>query len=260
MILDINVGAIIYARTPDRIRARAGGAFRFINYGVRPIGALLGGLLGTAIGVREAILFDDDRGASAASCSWSARRSCGCATCRRRPSRASAAPGHSQRKVRAASTTAHDAPDREDRRASRPRSRRRPPRAPPGTRRRGPRPAARPRSSRAAPGRCATGRTIPPSSRNAMNRPLARARVASARSAPASSRPSPANASVPSRRLDDEERPATRPARGSSRGRRPRSRRAGRPARSRRRGRRRILAASRPPRVSGEPPSRLRTP
>ena len=56
MILDINVGAIIYARTPDRIRARAAGAFRFINYGVRPIGALFGGLLGGAIGVREAIL------------------------------------------------------------------------------------------------------------------------------------------------------------------------------------------------------------
>ena len=55
MILDINVGAIIYARTPDRIRARAAGAFRFINYGVRPLGALLGGLLGGAVGVREAI-------------------------------------------------------------------------------------------------------------------------------------------------------------------------------------------------------------
>ena len=55
MILDINVGAIMYARTPDRIRARAGGAFRFVNYGVRPIGALLGGLLGGALGVREAI-------------------------------------------------------------------------------------------------------------------------------------------------------------------------------------------------------------
>ena len=55
MILDINVGAIIYARTPDRIRARAGGAFRFVNYGVRPVGALLGGLLGGALGVREGI-------------------------------------------------------------------------------------------------------------------------------------------------------------------------------------------------------------
>jgi MFS family permease len=55
MILDINVGAIIYARTPDRIRARAGGALRFVNYGVRPIGALLGGFLGDRLGVREAI-------------------------------------------------------------------------------------------------------------------------------------------------------------------------------------------------------------
>ncbi len=55
MILDINVGAVLYARTPDRIRGRAGGAFRFINYGVRPIGALLGGLLGGLLGVREAI-------------------------------------------------------------------------------------------------------------------------------------------------------------------------------------------------------------
>ncbi len=55
MILDINVGAIIYARTPDRIRARATGAFRFVNYGVRPVGALLGGVLGTVVGVHEAI-------------------------------------------------------------------------------------------------------------------------------------------------------------------------------------------------------------
>jgi MFS family permease len=56
MILDINLGAIISARTPDRIRARAGGAFRFINCGVRPIGALLGGVLGTTFGVRETLL------------------------------------------------------------------------------------------------------------------------------------------------------------------------------------------------------------
>jgi MFS family permease len=55
MILDINVGAIISARTPDRIRASSGGAFRFINYGIRPIGALLGGALGSAIGVRETL-------------------------------------------------------------------------------------------------------------------------------------------------------------------------------------------------------------
>jgi MFS family permease len=56
MILDINVGAILSARYPDRLRSRATGAFRFINYGVRPIGALLGGALGTAIGVRETLV------------------------------------------------------------------------------------------------------------------------------------------------------------------------------------------------------------
>jgi MFS family permease len=55
MILDINVGAFMQARTPDRIRGRAMGAFRFINYGIRPVGALLGGVLGDAIGVRETL-------------------------------------------------------------------------------------------------------------------------------------------------------------------------------------------------------------
>lgn len=55
MVLDINAGAIIPARTPDRIRSRVMGSFRFINYGIRPIGALLGGLLGGLIGVRETL-------------------------------------------------------------------------------------------------------------------------------------------------------------------------------------------------------------
>ncbi|MEJ7748112.1 MAG: MFS transporter [Candidatus Limnocylindrales bacterium] len=55
MILDVNAGAIIVARTPDRIRARSGGAFRFVNYGIRPIGALLGGLLGSLLEVRAAL-------------------------------------------------------------------------------------------------------------------------------------------------------------------------------------------------------------
>jgi MFS family permease len=54
-ILDINVSAVITARTPDAIRARAGGAFRFVNYGIRPVGAFLGGLLGGIIGVRETL-------------------------------------------------------------------------------------------------------------------------------------------------------------------------------------------------------------
>lgn len=56
MILDINGGSLLLARMPERIRGRAGGAFRFINMGIRPIGATLGGLLGAAIGVRETLL------------------------------------------------------------------------------------------------------------------------------------------------------------------------------------------------------------
>lgn len=55
MILDINAGSFLLARTPERIRSRAMGAFRFVNYGVRPIGALLGGVLGTALDVRTTL-------------------------------------------------------------------------------------------------------------------------------------------------------------------------------------------------------------
>jgi MFS family permease len=55
MILDVNAGAIIPARTPDRIRSRVMGAWRFVNMGIRPIGALFGGFLGGVIGVREAL-------------------------------------------------------------------------------------------------------------------------------------------------------------------------------------------------------------
>ena len=55
MVLDINASAIIPARTPDRIRSRVMGSFRFINMGIRPIGAVVGGLLGAAIGVRETL-------------------------------------------------------------------------------------------------------------------------------------------------------------------------------------------------------------
>jgi MFS family permease len=55
MILDINAGAMLLARTPDKIRGRSAGTFRFVNMGVRPIGAILGGVLGTALGIRETL-------------------------------------------------------------------------------------------------------------------------------------------------------------------------------------------------------------
>jgi MFS family permease len=56
MILDINVGSMILARVPQRIRSRVSGSFGFINNGIRPIGATVGGLLGAALGVRETLL------------------------------------------------------------------------------------------------------------------------------------------------------------------------------------------------------------
>lgn len=55
MILDINVGSIMFALTPDRLRSRATGAFNVVNWGIRPLGALVGGALGAWIGVRPTL-------------------------------------------------------------------------------------------------------------------------------------------------------------------------------------------------------------
>jgi len=55
MLLDISFGSISAALVPPRMRSRVSGAFNVVNYGVRPVGAFVGGLLGSAIGVRETI-------------------------------------------------------------------------------------------------------------------------------------------------------------------------------------------------------------
>jgi MFS family permease len=55
MILDINATAFMTALTPDRLRARTTGAFNFVNWGIRPLGSLLGGALGSALGLRPAL-------------------------------------------------------------------------------------------------------------------------------------------------------------------------------------------------------------
>jgi MFS family permease len=55
MILDIAAGSIKAALVPDRLRARVSGAYMVVNYGVRPLGALLGGGLGTWIGLRPTL-------------------------------------------------------------------------------------------------------------------------------------------------------------------------------------------------------------
>jgi predicted MFS family arabinose efflux permease len=55
MILDISIGAIFAAVIPDRLRSRVSGAYLVVNNGIRPLGALFGGALGSAIGVRETL-------------------------------------------------------------------------------------------------------------------------------------------------------------------------------------------------------------
>jgi MFS family permease len=55
MLLDISAGALFAAVIPIRLRSRVSGAYTFMNYGVRVLGALLGGLLGSTIGVRPTL-------------------------------------------------------------------------------------------------------------------------------------------------------------------------------------------------------------
>jgi MFS family permease len=55
MILDIVGGSIYLSAVPDDLRARVAGAQRTINYGIRPIGALVGGALGASLGVHNTL-------------------------------------------------------------------------------------------------------------------------------------------------------------------------------------------------------------
>jgi MFS family permease len=55
MILDISAASIFAALVPPRLRSRVSGAYTLVNYGVRPVGSLIGGFLGTAIGLRPAL-------------------------------------------------------------------------------------------------------------------------------------------------------------------------------------------------------------
>jgi len=55
MLLDINAGSLFAAVIPNRLRARVSGAYTFVNYGIRVLGSLAGGLLGTWIGLRPTL-------------------------------------------------------------------------------------------------------------------------------------------------------------------------------------------------------------
>jgi predicted MFS family arabinose efflux permease len=52
MILDVGLFSFQAAVIPDQLRSRVWGALLFVNWGIRPIGALGGGLLAGAIGLR----------------------------------------------------------------------------------------------------------------------------------------------------------------------------------------------------------------
>ncbi|WP_030761435.1 MFS transporter [Streptomyces griseus] len=55
MIVDVAAGSFQMALIPDGVRARVMGAFRTLNHGFRPVGALVGGLLGASIGTRPTL-------------------------------------------------------------------------------------------------------------------------------------------------------------------------------------------------------------
>ena len=55
MLLDIMAGTISAGTVPTALRSRVSGAFMVVNYGVRPLGTTLGGILGTVIGVRSTL-------------------------------------------------------------------------------------------------------------------------------------------------------------------------------------------------------------
>ena len=55
MWLDIAVGSIFAAITPDNLRSRVFGAYRTVNFGARPLGSLAGGALASTIGLRPTL-------------------------------------------------------------------------------------------------------------------------------------------------------------------------------------------------------------
>jgi predicted MFS family arabinose efflux permease len=56
MLFDVPLNALQTSVIPDALRSRVAGAFTAVNYGIRPLGAVVGGLLGTSIGLRPTLL------------------------------------------------------------------------------------------------------------------------------------------------------------------------------------------------------------
>lgn len=54
-VCSVNVMSLRQVRTPDHLQGRVNGSFRFLAYGLAPLGALAGGLAGTLMGSRTAL-------------------------------------------------------------------------------------------------------------------------------------------------------------------------------------------------------------
>ncbi|NES15383.1 MULTISPECIES: MFS transporter [Micromonospora] len=55
MLFDVNLNALQATVIPDGLRSRVSGAFSTVNYGIRPLGALTGGALGSWLGLRPTL-------------------------------------------------------------------------------------------------------------------------------------------------------------------------------------------------------------
>ncbi|MFJ9249893.1 MFS transporter [Streptomyces sp. NPDC101776] len=56
MLLDVNLNSLQTSLVPDGLRSRVAGAYNTVNYGVRPLGALIGGELATLMGLRVTLV------------------------------------------------------------------------------------------------------------------------------------------------------------------------------------------------------------
>jgi predicted MFS family arabinose efflux permease len=54
-VQNVAIGAVFALSVPDALRSRVRGAFQTVSFGCRAAGALLGGMLGAAVGLRPAL-------------------------------------------------------------------------------------------------------------------------------------------------------------------------------------------------------------
>ncbi len=56
MLFDVNLNALQTAVTSDDMRSRVSGAFTTVNYGIRPLGAVVGGIAGEFLGIAPTLV------------------------------------------------------------------------------------------------------------------------------------------------------------------------------------------------------------